>query len=96
MRIHRMTCRVTIVSRERKLSLHAEPKPVRAAQRFEMPLVMEPAVASDPVVDAPEEAMHEEPIRPAAADPRKVADRVYDLMRREAQLARERGAFGGR
>jgi len=35
-------------------------------------------------------------VDPRQVDPRRVADRVYDLMTRELRLARERGEMGYR
>ena len=101
--IRRLRCRVTVKTAGRDApAAHHPDGPQRPSMHFALP---EPApraeaAESEPVqaqaqATQPQAAAQKEPkpdIR--KADPRAVADRVYDLMRQEIALSRERGGTG--
>jgi hypothetical protein len=96
-RIGKLVCTIRVSGLPARQIQFAPEGPAHPALSFDLPVVQEhrefvsPAQNDEPSVSdaSPEMA-------PKGADPRKVADRVYDLMRREIQSARERGHLDGR
>lgn len=95
-RIKNLTCRVRVKVVDTKPRVHKDPKPIRPGMVFAL---AKPLTTNDSTPEPSQMATEE---RGAAAagkpqltmesiDPKQVADRVYELMQREVQLARARG-----
>jgi len=96
-RIRNLTCRVTVSKGRKSDTLQRGEQPARPSLAFTQP---EPAPhgetgpePSRTVTEARETAgeKRQRKASPDKADPRAVADRVYDLMKEEISLARLRG-----
>lgn len=95
-RIKQLTARVTVKTGGKHGALHKSERPVRPALHFAQPVAQTPAETSpDPSEMATEDtgsaAGAKSKPAPSRADPRQVADRVYELMSEEMRLGRLRG-----
>ncbi len=98
--IRRLRCRVMVKTggRDAPVAHHSE-GPKRPSLHFALP---EPEPRAEAVPPEPANPVREEPqaVTPGPeqevrkADPRAVADRVYELMRQEIALSRQRGGSG--
>ncbi|MFI5385012.1 MAG: hypothetical protein ACHQ50_02730 [Fimbriimonadales bacterium] len=91
----RTTVRVKVNRRES--SLHAPPQPERPSMEFAMPIT-EQVLQGDPnpgktATQGKGAASGRGPVSAKNADPKKVADRVYELMKREIILGKMRGGM---
>lgn len=98
--IRRLRCRVTVKTGERDAPVAHHPEgPKRPSLHFALPEPAPRAEAAPPeparVVPAQEAAAPEPEQEVRKADPRAVADRVYELMRQEIALSRQRGGRSG-
>ncbi len=95
-RIRQLNCKVSVRTKGAKPMLHSESRPERPALAYAMPMP-KPQAESEPapVQTATEErgaAAHTKPVlSPRNVDAKLVADRVYDLMRQEIAIGRQRG-----
>ena len=96
--IKRLRCRVTVKTGGRDAPVAHRPEgPKRPSLHFALPAPAPRAEAAPPeparIVPAqPEESAAPQPEPEVRkADPRAVADRVYELMRQEIALSRQRG-----
>ena len=92
--IRNLVCRVSVRGKRKADSLHRGEQPQRPSLTFLQP---EPPVQAQPLPSqtATEQSEHGaqqlgKP-SPSDADPRAVADRVYDLMKEELSIGRLRG-----
>ena len=99
--IARLRCRVTVKTGGRDApAAHHPDGPQRPSMHFALPeptprTEAAPAEPAQAVTAQPQAAAQKEPEPDVRkADPRAVADRVYDLMRQEIALSRERGGAG--
>lgn len=99
--IARLRCRVTVKTSGRDApAAHHPDGPQRPSMHFALPepaprAEAAPAEPAQAVTTQPQAAAQKEPEPDVRkADPRVVADRVYDLMRQEIALSRERGGAG--
>jgi len=94
MTIRTLRCRIRVKTRTQRSPAHADSRPEAPGQEFALPLVMaEHETAPTPGEVATEDAGPEsakKAFSPKDADPTKVADRVYDLMKQEILLGKHR------
>jgi len=96
--IRRLRCRVTVKTRGQEAPVTHQPAgPQRPSMHFALP-EPEPraeAIQPEPAQTVTEHAQGAAETEPETdvkkADPRLVADRVYDLMKQEIVLTRQRG-----
>ena len=103
MRIKRLVCRVSIKTGKKGPLLHGSERAAKPSMMFAL-VAPHPKVESGPdpsemateereaVAGDASESKHKP--SPRNADVRAVTDRVYELMKHEIALARERGAVG--
>lgn len=89
---------VNVKSTQRQSNLHEPAQPNRPSMEYAMPIT-EHSVHGEPdpnqtATQGKGAASNRGPISARDADPHKVADRVYELMKREIILGKHRG--GGR
>ncbi|MHB0937060.1 MAG: hypothetical protein ACYDCO_00630 [Armatimonadota bacterium] len=94
--IRQLVCRITVRGKRTTDSLHRGEQPQRPSMAFlqpEPPAQMEtPPIPSQTATEQSEHGT--EQLRkpsPSHADPRAVADRVYDFMKEELSIGRLRG-----
>jgi len=94
-RIKNLVCQVTVRKKRQSDTLHHGAQPGRPSMAFAQP---EPAPRgetgpepSQTATEPSEGTGRQAKASPGKADPRAVADRVYDLMKEELSLGRLRG-----
>ena len=94
-RIKNLICRVNVRKGTPSTTLHQEERPARPAMAFAGPFPEPPAESgpapSQTATQSVAENGRRSKRRPAKADARAVADRVYSLMKEEARLTKLRG-----
>lgn len=91
--IARLICNVTVHSKEKRSPLHRDPKPKQPDLLFKAPTDGAGQAPPAPSQTASEDkgpASGKHGAEPTHADPRKVADQVYELMLQEIRLSRMR------
>lgn len=93
--IKNLKATVRVKNSRQESSLHQPARPARPSLEYALP-VGEELVHSDPdpnktATEGKGSASGRSPISAKNADPKMVADRVYELMKREIQSMRERG-----
>lgn len=95
--IKNLTSNVRIESTQRHSNIHEPAQPNRPSMEYAMPITEHSAHGEpDPSQTATlgkGAASNRSPISARDADPHKVADRVYELMKREIILGRQRGGL---
>lgn len=90
--VRRLRCQVRLASQKRESMMGKDAKPVSPSLHFATPPKLTTAAAEDfaddPAMEFEEETSERDARR---VDPREVADRVYDLMKREMEMGRDRG-----
>ncbi len=86
---------VRVKTGRKESALHQGPRPERPSMEYAMPIT-EPVVHAEPdpgktATQGKGAASKRTPISAKNADPKKVADRVYELMKREIILGMQRG-----
>lgn len=92
--VHRLVCNVSVKTKEKKSSLHKDPKSKKPDLQFREASPQSgqaPPVGSATATEDKGPATGREPVSAAGADPRRVAEKVYDLMKEEIRLGRLRG-----
>ena len=88
---------VKVKSKVKESPLHQPGRPERPSMNFAMPITEQVAHGEpDPNKTATigkGAASHRAPVSAKNADPKKVADRVYELMKREVLLGKQRGGL---
>jgi len=98
-RIKQLRCKVTVKTASAKSPLHKDEKAPRPEMLFALPQgasAMETAPSPGETATEERDAQKQSggtrsPAEPRRADPKQVADRVYELMRDEIRLTRLRG-----
>src|SRR4051812_18234576 len=95
--INTLRSTVKVKKRRRESSLHQSAQPVRPSMDYAMPAAQVTGEGDAPPSQTATENSGASAGRgytsPKSADPRKVAERVYELMRQEAILDRMRKGF---
>lgn len=91
-----LRCRIKVKSRSQRESLHEPARAERPSLEYAQPMGQETTHAENaiPAKTATEDrnaSTQRERINPREADPKQVADRVYELMKEEVRLGRLRG-----
>lgn len=92
-RINQLRCRVNVTGKRPKSTLNQNVDKDKPSMTFALPLIQARAEQPfEPMETSSSTSNVDEQVEQAAAvDPRQVADRVYELMKREIQLGRLRG-----
>jgi hypothetical protein len=92
--VRRLVCNVSVKSKEKKSPLHKDPKAKKPDLQFREAAPQSgqaPPVGSETATEDKGPAAGRAPVSAAGADPRRVAEKVYDLMKEEVRLGRLRG-----
>ena len=93
--IARLVCNVTVKTGEKKSPLNKDAKAQRPDLQFRAPESPKggqaPASPAETATESKGPAAGQHEVSAAGADPLKVAERVYDLMKQEIRLGRLRG-----
>lgn len=93
--IDTLRCRVSVVTKARGEIEHQTPRSERPSLEYVMPMTEESGTADALPGEMANEgitaASESETVDAATADPKQVADRIYEIMKQEARLGRMRG-----
>ena len=94
LKINRLNVTIKVKGKRREMPLHKDQKAERVTLNYALPVAQQQshtdALPADTATEGRGSASEKPTVSAKRADPRQVADRVYELMKQEIRLAKQR------